>query len=144
MLTASQLVDKLGAMVMAGSPPPPGASVRVMESNGTGPNWIADVSAPLPLEMAERWVGAVAQLQWNAPAVDFSGATQELDGARGVERDLSDIDRGAEFGASRGRIPAATPRGDAQRTGLRAGIAWIAGVPAALALLALALVAMTE
>ena len=143
MLTASQLVDQLGAKVMEGLPAPPGAWIRVVECPGREPNWIAEVSMPLPLAIAERWAGVLAELQWNSPGIDFSGATGNYGGERSITRELSAINRG-EGVADRGGDTVAAISRDPDRKNLKSVLRLIAGIPIALAIAVAAFIAMAE
>ncbi|MCB1499814.1 MAG: hypothetical protein KDK07_08480 [Bauldia sp.] len=140
MLTVSELMDRLIAMVADGLPAPSDVSFRIAECPGTEPNWTAETTLPLPMAMAERWAGALTRLQWNTPVVDFSAADEGEDGVRAITR----VPAGARGGhVPRGRSAGAASRTGRDRKGPRSRIAWIAGVPAALAILA-ALIAMAE
>jgi hypothetical protein len=136
MPTASQLLDHLCAELTKGRPLPPGAWIRISECPGREPNWIAEVSAPLPLAIAERWAGVLAELQWNAPSVDFSAAGETLDGPRSVRRDIG------AAGGNRALALAATA--DPNRKGVKFVLRWIAGIPLALAVAVAAFIAMAE
>ena len=144
MLTASQLLDQLGAKVMEGLPAPPGVWIRVMECPGREPNWIAEVSMPLPLAIAERWAGVLAEFQWNSPDIDFSHATGNDGGERSVTKDLSAINRAERDVADRDRALASTVPRDPNRRDLKSVLRLIAGIPIALAIAVAAVIAMAE
>lgn len=129
---------------MEGLPAPPGAWIRVIECPGRKPNWTAEVAIPLPQAMAERWTGALAQLQWNLPGVDFSDATEDCRGVRSLTREMSAINRGEKHPADRGHEQVEAVPGRLLRRNPKSGIGWLAGVPVALALLAAAFIAMAE